>query len=166
MTRHQLLTAFTMTTLLGITPVTANTLEGTLNGEQREWTIIEARGGQSTASYSEIAPGMVNISIQGVEGTKYAVKGSLTLSTTLMQGKPVTPPEVSFFPEKTMLPNYSASKAESWEINTEPAGDGTMKVRGHYRGTLTRVEAIGQDPKSDDTMKVDVRFDILARKQQ
>ena len=166
MTRHHLLTALSLAALIGAAPTMANTLEGTLNGEQREWTIIEARGGQSTASYSEIAPGMVNISIQGVEGKKYAVKGSLTLSMTLMQGKPVTPPDVAFFPETKMLPNYSESKPESWEIKTEPAKDGTMKVRGHYRGTLTRVEAIGQDPKTDDTMKVDVRFDILARKQQ
>lgn len=166
MTRQHLLTAFSLAALLGTAPAVANTLKGTLNGEQREWTIIEARGGQSTASYDEIGPGMVNISIQGVEGKSYAVQGSLTLSMTLMQGKPVMPPEVAFFPEKKMLPNYSESQPDDWKLETEPVGDGTMKVRGHYRGTLTRVEAIGQDPKADDTMKVDVRFDVLARKQQ
>ena len=166
MTRHHLLTAFTMAALLGTAPAMANTLEGTLDGEQRKWTILEGRGGQSSASYNEIAPGMLTISIQGAEGKKFAVKGSLGISMTLMQGTPVGPPEVSYFPEKKMLPNYSASKAESWEFKTAPAGNDTMKVRGHYRGTLTRVEAIGQDPKADDTMKVDVRFDVLARKQQ
>lgn len=140
-------------------PIHANTLEGELDGETRQWHILE-RGGNSTAYYSSFGAGMQTLTIQGHAENRYAMQGTLSINLTVMNGNLLGDPEVSYFPESRMFPSYSSEdgSATLQNFSMQQQGD-HIHVSGEVLGNLYRMEGIGQDTNYDDTISINVHFD-------
>ena len=140
-------------------PIHANTLEGELDGETRQWHILE-RGDNSTAYYSSFGAGMQTLTIQGHAEKRYAMQGTLSINLTVMNGNLLGDPEVSYFPESRMFPSYSSEDSSTTlhNFSMQQQGD-NFHVSGEVRGNLYRMEGIGQDTNYDDTISINVHFD-------
>ena len=150
--------AFTTLCCLAIS-TQANTLEGELNGEIRQWHILES-GGNSTANYSSLGAGMQTLTIQGHAENRYAMQGTLSINLTVMNGNLLDDPEVSYFPESRMFPIYSSEDGSTTLQNFTVQQQGeNIHVSGEVHGNLYRMEGIGQATNYDDTMSITVRFD-------
>ncbi len=150
--------AFTTLCCLAI-PTQANTLEGELNGEIRQWHILE-RGGNSTAYYSSLGAGMQTLTIQGHAENRYAMQGTLSINLTVMNGNLLGDPEVSYFPESRMFPPYSSEdNSVTLQNFSMQQQDNNIHVSGEVHGNLYRMEGIGQATNYDDKVSINVRFD-------
>lgn len=141
----------------------ADTMEGVLGGEERQWQIID-RGGASTANFREIAPRMVQFSLQGHRGERFETEGSLSINFMAMNGVVSGPVEVSYFPASRMFPSY-AGRGNEVEIERLEVDGDRASVQGRFRGTLHHVEGIGATEDPDDTLDIDIHFDLTARRQ-
>lgn len=139
----------------------ADTLEGSIDGEERQWYILEADG-RSTAEFSEHMPGMLGISVQGHAEESFAMRGTIAVSITLIDGEPVGGLEVSYFPEDGMFPMYTSAGESDWNLDPVEEDGDTAAVSGHFTGTLQRVESMRDEPDPDDTLAVELRFDVTA----
>ena len=146
-------------------PIHAHTLEGELDGETRQWHILE-RGGNSTAYYSSFGAGMQTLTIQGHAENRYAMQGTLSINLTVMNGNLLGDPEVSYFPESRMFPSYSSEDGSATLQNFSMKQQGDhIHVSGEVLGNLYRMEGIGQDTNYDDTISINVRFDTELREE-
>ncbi|AFT69135.1 hypothetical protein B5T_00851 [Alloalcanivorax dieselolei B5] len=139
----------------------ADTLEGVLEGESLSWHVLHADDA-STASFFSIAPGMTSYQIQGHREERFSVAGSISLSFTVMNGKLLAEPEVSFFPEKKLFPMYSNEGQGKLTIEHLENG-GVPRAKGRYQGTLVRLEGVGKDADRSDTLTLDLLFDVHLR---
>lgn len=139
------------------------TFQGTLGGESREWTILE-QAGQSTASFGELMPGMVTVTIQGHDGPRFSVQGALSISFMTMNEQ-IGDLEVMYFPESAMLPHYTSIEPTGLEIERFEVEGDTARLAGRYRGTLRYMEAFGATPDPARSLEVDVRFDLEAARE-
>lgn len=142
----------------------ADTLKGSIDGEQRTWHILE-RQGQSSASFSEIGPNAVSFTVQGHRAQRFETQGSLSINFMLMNGQPMGGAEVAYFPGRRMFPHYNTNDAPGLELDEIVIDGDRARVSGRFRGELVHVESItaGEDP--DNTVHVDVRFDVTALRQ-
>lgn len=143
----------------------AQTFEGTLDGKAHTWHVLQ-QGGASSVTISEVMPGMQAVSIEGYAQPRHAVKGTMSVSVTLLRGKLVTAPEVTYFSESKLLPNYSSvdSQPVKYSFKLEDPSDAGARAVGWVKGKLYRNERIGQDPNMQDSITVDVKFDLRATK--
>ncbi|MFP4155924.1 MAG: hypothetical protein ACOC00_05055 [Halothiobacillaceae bacterium] len=138
--------------------VGANTIEGQLNGEPRDWHVLQ-ESEASSVNFQEIMPGMISYTIQGHAEPQYAVPGTLSLNFMDMNGS-LGEPEVSFFPNATLMPHYGESTTRAWELDVKDNADGSKQLTGHFIGTLIMVDHSSSNP--DDSMEVEVRFEVQA----
>lgn len=149
--------------LLG-TAAHADTFEGTIDGEPRQWHILEYEG-ESTASFSEDF-GMLDVSLQGHAEQRFTTQGTLSINFTLMDSQLIDEPEVMYLPESSMFPNYMAVEGSGQLTLDHYTVDGdTARFSGRYEGELMRYESMRDEPNADDTISVDVRFDIEASRE-
>lgn len=159
----KLLLSATLTLSLIAFNANANTLQGTLNGEEQSWHILQ-KDDMSTASYTELSPGMLTVTLQGHSEQRYAVKGTLSVNFTMMNGQMIGNSEVTYFPTKKFMQNYSnQDKPAHWELEIKQAEGDRMRFTGRYKGTLnyTGKPSDGQS----ESMDIDVNFDITATPQ-
>ncbi|ALS99199.1 hypothetical protein AT746_13655 [Lacimicrobium alkaliphilum] len=159
----KLLLGTTLTLSLIALSANANTLQGSLNGKQQSWHILQ-RDDMSTASYTELSPGMLTVTLQGHSEQRYAVKGTLSVNFTMMNGQMIGNPEVAYFPTKKFMQNYSnQDKPAHWELEIKQAKGDHMRFTGRYQGTLNYTGAPSED--KPESMDIDVHFDITATPQ-
>ena len=139
----------------------ADTLEGAIDDEGRQWYILKADG-ESTANFSEHMPGMLGINIQGHAEDHFVVEGSIAVSITMMDGKPIGGPEVSYFPDAGMFPMYTSTGDGEWHLETVEVDGDTATVTGTYSGQLALVESMQDEADTENTVAVDLRFDVTA----
>ncbi|SDU19735.1 hypothetical protein [Halopseudomonas salegens] len=146
--------------LLSSTAVLADTIEGTLDGEPQTWHVVK-QDGASTAGFSELGPGMLNVSLQAHVEKRFATQGTLNISFVLMNGELISPPEASYFHTNRFMPNYgNQDTPKHWELSvSEVEGDSAHFV-GQYQGTLT----LQGTPEGDepDSLELTVDFDVRA----
>lgn len=153
-----------VTLMLLAVPAHAETMQGSIDGEQRTWYILE-RHGDSSATFREVAPNIVSITIQGHRAQRFETEGTLVINFVLMNGQPMEGDGVSYFPGPRTFPHYTTHDAPGLELDEIVIDGDQARVSGRFRGELVHVESItaGEDP--DDTIHVDVSFDVTALKQ-
>jgi hypothetical protein len=144
--------------------VHADTMQGSIDGEQRTWHIIE-RHGESSASFNEIGPNAMSFTIQGHRAQRFETQGTLSINFLVMSGQLMEGAEVAYFPGPRTFPHYNAHDAPGLELDELVIDGDWARVSGRFRGELVHVESItaGEDP--DDTIQVEVRFDVIALRQ-
>ena len=83
-----------------------NLMRGTLDGKAHEWQIVMAEGHSS--SYFSDQGAYIDVTLQGHAEQRFSTKGALSISMLSMGGQPPDEVEVMYFPEATMLPNFSS----------------------------------------------------------
>lgn len=153
--------------LLLVLPALAATdvLEGTVDGEQRRWHIVEANG-ISTAEFSEHTEGMLGVTVQGHTRNQFAMEGAIAINFTVMDGNPVGDMEVSYFPTDSVFPMYTSIGGGDWTLDPVAVAGNRARVSGSYSGELARVENKHDDPDPGDTITVDLRFDVFAKRSE
>ncbi|WP_077280010.1 hypothetical protein [Thioalkalivibrio denitrificans] len=150
--------------LMSVSAVHADAMQGTIDGEQRTWHILE-RQGQSSASFSEIGPDAVSFTVQGHRAERFETQGALSINFMLMNGQPMGGAEVAYFPGRRMFPHYNTNDAPGLELDEIVIDGDRARVSGRFRGEFVHVESMtaGEDP--DNTIPVDVHFDVTALRQ-
>lgn len=141
----------------------AQTFEGTIDGKPQTWHVL-TKGNESTVSVSEQGPGMQMVVIQGHAQPSYAVKGTLTINVALMNGQPLAPPDVMYFPGDKMLPSYTSDDSSQIDFSISLTDESPQKaqVKGQYKGKLYLAEKIGQNLDKNKSVEVSVSFDLPA----
>lgn len=137
-----------------------NILRGTLDGERREWQVLASHG-ESTAYFQDMDR-LLEVTIQGHADARFTTKGALSISMLAMDGRLPSEAEVMYFPEATMLPNYS-NEGQDGELELarfEQDGD-RLHIRGRYRGSLGYVETMRPRTEPTRYIEVDVEFDLV-----
>ncbi|MBQ0777438.1 MAG: hypothetical protein KBT84_07590 [Pseudomonas sp.] len=162
--RQRLSLSSCIVAVLLLNPAVADTIEGSLNGESKSWNVLKQQGA-STATFSELTPGMQTVRLQGHVEQKFATQGTLSINFTLMNGSLISPPEVTYFHTNGFMPNYGNQDTPAgWELSvSEIEGDSAHFV-GRYEGTLKlQGKPEGNEP---DTLELAVEFDVRASKDE
>lgn len=136
----------------------ANEIRGTLNGEPHEWHVL-SEGDMSTANFSELMPGMVNVTVQGHREARYATQGTLSISFMVMQGQPGDA-SVTYFHESGLTPHYGTESDVPIEIEALEIDGETGRVKGRVATSLAYVESMMTEHDHDNAMEIDVTFDV------
>ena len=162
LTQALFISAF-MTVILLPNSVFADTMEGSLNGEPHSWHVLK-QGNSSTASYSELSPNMLTVTLQGHAEQQFATQGTVSINFTMMNGELISPPEVSYFHTGRFMPNYGSQETpEHWELSVSNIDGDSAHFVGRYKNTLV----LQGKPVSDEPDSVDlvVEFDLRASKE-
>src|SRR5690554_8236825 len=89
--------------------VMANEIRGTLDGEPHEWHVL-SEGDMSTANFSELMPGMVNVTVQGHREARYEPQRTRRISFLVMQGAP-SEASVTYFHERGLTRPHGPESA-------------------------------------------------------
>lgn len=147
-------------------------IEGTIGDNAGPWEAIEiVRGSDviSTATWREVMKGLVDYSIQGHEGARFAVANSVGIDMQLW-GQQRMSTDVVWFPESGLSPNYSAVDG-SVTVNfdsvepLEASGD-TLRVIGTAQGKIYLHQGPNTPPDMNDSLDVNLRFETEMRKQE
>lgn len=133
-------------------------IKGSLDGKPRGWRIQGPRG---SANYSSISHAVTQYRIQAYQASSPAMKDSLSLSYTMMNGQLIGSPQVSYLPGKKMFPLYSNEGSGNLVIENEKNLDSQKQLQGRYQGPLVLVEKNGQAPDGKNAMEIDVHFDVF-----
>lgn len=139
--------------------VMANEIRGTLDGEPHEWHVL-SEGDMSTANFSELMPGMVNVTVQGHREARYATQGTLSISFMVMQGQPGDA-SVTYFHESGLTPHYGTESDVPIEIEELEIDGETGRVKGRVATSLAYVESMMTEHDHDNAMEIDVTFDVV-----
>ncbi|UYV18646.1 hypothetical protein K1Y77_14450 [Halomonas qaidamensis] len=137
--------------------VVADEISGTLDGEPKEWHIVTHSEG-STANFSELMPGMVNVTVQGHREPRFETQGTLSISFIVMNGD-TGDASVSYFPESGMLPHYGTEQDVPIEIALLEIDGDTGRVKGRVATSLAYVASMTEEHDHSNTMGIDVSFD-------
>ncbi|WP_433924318.1 hypothetical protein ACN06F_16350 [Vreelandella sp. 21] len=143
--------------MLVATPVLADEISGTLDGESKEWHVVTHSEG-STANFSELMPGMMDVTIQGHREPKFETQGTLSISFIVMNGD-TGDASVSYFPENGMLPHYGTEQDVPIDIELLDIDGDTGRVKGRVVTSLAYLASMSDDYDHSNTMDIDVSFD-------
>ncbi|PAU72129.1 hypothetical protein ACSTAY_16285 [Vreelandella alkaliphila] len=144
--------------MLVATPVLADEISGTLDGEPKEWHVVTHSQG-STANFSEMMPGIMNVTVQGHREPRFETQGTLSISFIVMSGD-AGDASVSYFPESGILPHYGTEQDVPIDIELLDVDGDTGRVKGRVATSLAYVASMSDDYDHSNTMDVDVSFDV------
>ncbi|RUR30436.1 hypothetical protein ELY33_11655 [Vreelandella andesensis] len=136
----------------------ANEISGTLDGEPKEWHVVTHSEG-STASFGELMPGMMDVTIQGHREQRFETQGTLSINFMVMNGT-TGDASVSYFPESAMMPHYGTETEVPIEIELLDIDGDTGRAKGRISTSLAYLASMTEDYDSSNTMEVDVSFDV------
>lgn len=143
----------------------ADSVTGTLDGDEREWHVVTHSEG-STANFSEIAPGMYTVTIQAHREQRYALEGTLSIDFMVMNGQPMNA-SLMYLPEDNMIPHYGTEgETASVQFDTLEIDGETARLKGSVETTLLYLASIAEGHDPDDTLDVAVNFDVEAIRQE
>lgn len=142
----------------------ADEISGTLDGEPQQWHVITHADG-STANFSELMPGMIDVTIQGHREQEFATQGTLSISFMVMGGE-ASSAVVTYFPESSIMPHYGTEDEVPIELELLDIDGDTGRAKGHITASLTHVASMSEGHDHSNTMDIDVSFDVaLAREE-
>lgn len=145
-----------------LTPAHADTLQGLIDNEAYSWHVLQ-QGDTSTATFAELSPGMLSVTLQGHAEQRYATQGTLSINFTLMDGEVLADPEVAFFHSERMRPHYASDGApESWQLNVQEVDGDSGRFAGRYQGVLQLMGTA--DETQPESIAVDIEFDVQAQR--
>lgn len=147
----------------GISLAADASLAGAIDGEPKEWVVVE-RETTSTASFSELSPGLIRVTIEGHQDDLVTTEGSLVITFMVMQGSP-RETEVNYFPEASRVPVYTLSESDGLSLDTLDIDGDRARIVGSVEDELPRQESFTDEPDPDDSIQLEVRFDVTARRQ-
>lgn len=147
----------------GVATAGESRLAGELDGETREWIIVE-RQTTSSAAFSELSSGLVRVTIAGHADDLVTTEGSLVITFMVMQGTP-REVEVKYFPEASRLPVYTLSQSDALDLDSIEIDGDTARIVGGFDGDIPRQEDFNEDPDPENSIHLDVEFDVQARRQ-
>ena len=101
---------------------------------------------------------LVSYTVQGHEGATFSVENSVSISLS-RQGERSYDPDVTWFPEASLAPNYAAVDG-SVTISLDRLEDlgGTIEMAGTAKGMIYRNESFTSEPDMNDGLPVDLTF--------
>lgn len=143
----------------------ADQIDGAIDGEARQWHVLTGPDG-STASFTEISPGIFSVSIQGHREDRFAVEGSVGLTFTVMNGDMVGS-EAIYFPESGFEPNYTdVDAADGLELEALSFDGDTARIVGRYQGEMLFKDSLTSEPDVSDAIEVELEFDLEATRNE
>ncbi|WP_083007443.1 hypothetical protein [Halomonas sp. GT] len=136
----------------------ADEISGTLDGEPKEWHVVTHSEG-STANFSELMPGMMNVTVQGHREPRFETQGTLSISFIVMNGN-AGDASVSYFPESGMMPHYGTEQDVPIDIELLDVDGDTGRVEGRVATSLAYLASMSEDYDHSNTMDLDVSFDV------
>jgi len=136
----------------------ADEVSGTLDGEPKEWHVVTHSEG-STANFSELMPGMMNVTVQGHREPRFETQGTLSISFIVMNGN-AGDASVSYFPESGMMPHYGTEQDVPIDIELLDIDGDTGRVKGRVATSLAYLASMSEDYDHSNTMDIDVSFDV------
>ncbi len=157
--RH-MITGVLIATGLGLSAgqAMASEVRGTLDGEPREWHVVTHSQG-STASYHELMPGMLSVTIQSHREEKFETQGTLSIGFMVMQGQPGNA-SVTYFHESGMTPHFGTEEDVPIELEVLEFDGETGRVKGRVATSLAYVESMMTEHDHDNVVEIDVTFDV------
>ncbi|AGA35320.1 hypothetical protein TVNIR_3692 [Thioalkalivibrio nitratireducens DSM 14787] len=140
-------------------------VEGQIDGDARSWHVLEFEG-ESTATFHEFSHGMIGVSIQGHQAPRFQVQGTISIDFTIMNDQVLDGAEVAYFPERSMTPNYANGGDGRFELLTSDLSGPDARFEGRFVGTLVRFERMDDVPDPDDTIEVELYFDVTATREE
>ncbi|WP_373181557.1 hypothetical protein [Halomonas campaniensis] len=144
--------------------VMANEISGTLDGEPQEWHVL-SEGDMSTANFSELMPGMVNVTVQGHREERYETQGTLSINFMVMQGAP-SEASVTYFHESGLTPHYGTEEEVPIEIEELEIDGENGRVKGRVATSLAYVESMMTEHDHNNVMEIDVTFDVVLAREE
>lgn len=143
-------------------PEIIGSMEGLLDGEEREWLIV-SQDDDSNATFTELGD-QVQIDLVGfVEADDRRIRDSLSLSITLAEGE-VTEFDVLHPIGTTAMPPVFTSDDASvrLDLRTFDVRGGKAYVSGKVEGVLALQKALGESAVEDEGIGISVEFDAEA----
>lgn len=137
----------------------ANEVSGTLNGDEHQWHVLN-QGGMSTANFSELMPGMINVTIQGHRQDRYETQGTLSIDFMVMEGAP-SEASVTYFHESGLTPHYGTEEEVPIEIEVLEIDGDSGRAKGRVATSLAYVESMMAEHDHANTLEIDVSFDVV-----
>lgn len=142
----------------------ADEISGTLDGEPKEWHVVTHSEG-STASFSELVPGMVSVTIQGHREQRYETQGTLNIGFMAMNGA-VNSASVSYFPENSIMPHYGTEKEVPIAIELLNIDDDPGRAKGRITTSLAYVASMSDGYDHNNAIDLDVSFDVTLTREE
>ena len=136
----------------------ADEITGTLDGEPKEWHVVTHSEG-STAYFSELAPGIMDVTIQGHREPRFETQGTLSISFVVMNDV-ADDATVSYFPERGITPHYATEAEVPIEIELLNIDGATGRAKGRVTTSLAYLASMTEDYDNSNTMEIDVSFDV------
>ncbi len=136
---------------------------GEIAGEARTWQVLTGPG-QSSTTFTEIAPGIYQFSLQGYRANRHEVEGSISINFTVMGNQLPQGGEISYFPGKRLFPNYSGQSDTGLSLDQLRIEGDTARVVGQFAGPLPRQDGIGATADHDNGIDVRLHFDLTAHR--
>lgn len=144
--------------MLAASHAVANEISGTLDGEPKEWHVVTHSEG-STANFSELSPGMVDVTIQGHREPRFETQGTLSISFMVMGGS-ANSAMVTYFPESSIIPHYATQDEVPIELKMLDIDGDTGRATGRISTSLAYLASMSEDYDHSTIMEVDVSFDV------
>lgn len=145
--------------MLAATPLAADQVTGSVNGEALQWHVLEADDGK-TVNFREDFPGFYSITIQAHREARYAVEGSISITFSLM-GDDVLDATAMYFGESRMTPHFVDESAIDGLVLERVALEGDEpRIVGRYEGVLNHRSSMFGEPDPTNTVSLLVEFDV------
>ncbi|MFC7368751.1 MULTISPECIES: hypothetical protein [Vreelandella] len=144
--------------MLVATPALADEISGTVDGEPQQWHVITHEDG-STANFSELMPGMTDVTIQGHREQTFETQGTLSISFIVMEGE-ASSAMVTYFPESSIMPHYGTEDEVPIDIEMLDIDGNEGRAKGRIAASLSQVTSMSEGHDHSNTMDVDVSFDV------
>ena len=150
--------------LAGLLPLTAqaDSIEGTLEGEPREWFIL-SEGRDSNASYIEVGD-QLQVSITGfIEPESWDAYEALSISLNVEDSQLIDAQVVHLIGNTAMPPLYT-SEGGSVTVTLErfEQQGSQVHVAGHIQGVMALQSDLDATPSQDEGIDINVQFDVEA----
>lgn len=150
--------------LAGLLPLTsqAASIEGTLEGEPREWFIL-SEGRDSNASYIEVGD-QLQVSITGfIEPENWDAYEALSISLNVEDSQLIDAQVVHLIGNTAMPPLYT-SEGGSVTVTLErfEQQGSQVHVAGHIQGVMALQSDLDATPSQDEGIDINVQFDVEA----
>lgn len=150
--------------LAGLLPLTAQaqSIEGTLEGEPREWFIL-SEGRDSNASFIEVGD-QQQVTISGfIEPDNWNAHEALSISLSIEDNQLIDSQVVHLIGNTAMPPLYT-SEGGSVTVTLEhfEQQGRQVHVTGHIRGVMALQSDLDVAPSQDEGIDINVQFDVEA----
>jgi hypothetical protein len=140
-------------------PVQADSVRGSVDGEEREWHVLTGEDGK-TVNFSELSAGIYQVAVQAHRQARYELEGSVSVTFTLMDGA-VLDASAMYFPQPGMLPHYALEDAGGGlSIEQVDFTGETGRLAGRFEGTLAYRASMFSELDESNTVALVVEFDV------